>query len=300
MRRAKLLLPLAAIAVAAGALSMLMIGGGPTAVSATGDPNLTNLPLGDGKTTTTTPQSGYLFLCRPQMGGPGGGAQVDGPWIHGSTYDLTAKYIVDGSVSWPHNFKQKLRKKVLKLTGNGLPNHTTGTFPVAASDDAAQVDRNPNQISPQSLAERIARKPKFHATPKCTGGEVGVMKTGAALFNAVDAQGKDAVAHEVQDSCSGHPQNSGVYHYHGLPACLNSGKSNELLGWALDGFPIFGPHGTNGVYLSNALLDECHGITSKVKYLGKTQRIYHYVANYEFPYTVGCFRGDAVQQGPPA
>src|SRR4029079_15333932 len=134
------------------------------------------------------------------------------------------------------------------------------SFPIAATDDAAQVDRNPNRISAQSLAEQIARKPKYHAAASCAGGEVGVLKTGARLFNAVDAGGRAAVAHEVQDSCSGHPQNSGQYHYHGLPACLDTGKPHQFIGWALDGFPIYGPLDKTGAYLSNARLDVCHGI----------------------------------------
>jgi hypothetical protein len=120
------------------------------------------------------------------------------------------------------------------------------------------------------------------------------MKSGAVLFNAVDAQGKDAVAHEVQDSCSGHPQMGGVYHYHGLPACLGFGgtkKHSKVIGWALDGFPIYGPYGDNGNYLSNSELDVCHGIT-------EMKSGYHYVANYEFPYSVGCHRGTPVATGP--
>jgi hypothetical protein len=292
------LLPLAAIAALSGVASLVLLGGGPVALSASNGPNLTALPLGDGHTTTSGPARDYLYLCHPQMGG--GGAQVNGPWIHGSTYDLTAKYKVDGAVSWDSSFSDKVTRKAIKLRGNGLPNHTTGTFPVAASDDAAQIDRNPNRISAQNLAETIARTPKYHAKPSCAGGDVGVLKTGARLFNAVDAAGHDAVAHEVQDSCSGHPQGSGAYHYHGLPACLDNGQPNEFLGWALDGYPIFGPLDSKGVYLSNARLDVCHGITSRVKYLGKTQKIFHYVANYEFPYTVGCYRGTAVGNQPPS
>lgn len=35
----------------------------------------------------------------------------------------------------------------------------------------------------------------------------------------------------------------------------------------------------------------CHGRVSRVRWHGKKRRIYHYVATWEFPYTVGCFRG---------
>jgi hypothetical protein len=296
------LAPLAVFALASLACSLLLFGDrvqlSGAASSAGKGPDLTALPLGDGKTTTTSPRRGYLYLCRPQTGGPG--AQADGPWIHGGTYDLTAKYAVDGSVDWPAaTFRAKLKKRRLRLSGNGLPEHNTGTFPIQPSDDAYQVDRNPNSIRAQTLALALNGKPK-RGKPQCTGGQVGVMKSGAALFNAVDAQGKDAVAHEVQDTCSGHPQMSGVYHYHGLPACVGFGskkKHSKVIGWALDGFPIYGPYGDGGNYLSNAELDVCHGITEKVKYRGKVTKQFHYVANYEFPYTVGCYRGTPLQLG---
>jgi hypothetical protein len=43
--------------------------------------------------------------------------------------------------------------------------------------------------------------------------------------------------------------------------------------------------------ITNAQLDECHGRTAPVLWNGKIQNIYHYVANSEYPYAVGCFRG---------
>ncbi len=290
------------MAAASGLACLALFGTGTQAVShpastaATNLPDLTQLPLGDGKSTTAGPGRGILYLCRTQTGG--GGAQTNGPWIKGTVYDLTAKYIVDGSVSWPQAFFRKKLAKKLKLTGNGLPtNHTTGTFPVAANDDAAQIDRNPNTIKAQSIALALAAKPKRLKQPQCAGGEVGIARNGVAIFNAVDAEGRDAVAHEVQDHCSGHPQGSGVYHYHGLPACLASASGNKhskQIGWAFDGFPIMGPLGAKGRYTSNADLDVCHGHAHRIKFNGETRKLFHYHANYEFPYTVGCYRGTAV------
>ncbi len=298
MNRIKKTLPLLAITALSGVGCLFAFGTGPALVSgaaskaATGLPDLTRLPLGDGKSTTAGPGRDTLYLCRTQTGG--GGATVNGPWIQGSTYSLPGKFVVDGSVNWPGSFKNKI-KKTLQLSGNGLPtNHPTGTFPVGANDDAAQVDRNPNTIRAQTIAVTLAAKPKKLKTPQCTGGEVGIATNGVAIFNAVDAEGRDAVAHEVQDSCSGHPQGSGVYHYHGLPACLASTSGNshsKQIGWIYDGFPIYGPLGDKGAYMSNAKLDECHGHTHELRYNGETKKLFHYHANFEFPYTVGCYRG---------
>ena len=271
----------------------------PAEVAAKNGPDLTALPLGDGKSTTSGARKGYLYVCRAATGG---GAPVSAPWIHGSTYDLTSKSSVDGAVSWPSaSFRRKVTKALLKLSGNGLPtNHTTGTFPIASSDDAYAVDRNPNSVSAQSVALSLAARPKRQKQAQCTTGEVGIARNGVAIFNAVDAAGQDAVAHEVQDACSGHPQQSGVYHYHGLPACISSGtgkKHSKLIGWAYDGFPIYGPLGENGAYMRTSDLDACHGHRHEISYQGERRRLFHYHATDEFPYTVGCFRGDPISTG---
>ena len=67
---------------------------------------------------------------------------------------------------------------------------------------------------------------------------------------------------EVFDSCDGHPQEHGIYHYHKIPSCVyNSSTSMQLLGVALDGHPIFGPKDESGTVLMTKDLDKCHGRT---------------------------------------
>jgi hypothetical protein len=65
------------------------------------------------------------------------------------------------------------------------------------------------------------------------------------------------------------------------------------LGYALDGYGIYGPW-YNGKVLTTADLDVCHGITSSVMWHGALTSIYHYVSTYDFPYTVGCYHATAV------
>ena len=190
------------------------------------------------------------------------------------------------------------------FTTNDLPiDHTTGSFPIASTDDAYQFDHNPNSIKAQSITLSVPLHPKAASAPSCVAGEVGILKSGVALFDGVDAGGRDAVAYEVQDSCDGHPQNTGEYHYHSVSSCVlakldaGTGRS-KLVGWAYDGYGIYGPRDAHGNVLSSADLDVCHGITSKVKFNGKLQRIYHYVATADYPYTVGCFHGTSTVNGP--
>jgi hypothetical protein len=262
----------------------------------------TSLPIGDGKVTYSGPRRGYVYACRSTRGGPGGGAQVEGPWIKGDgTFDQTAKPTVDGSVGWSNAWKKIwVKKRQRVIGGNGLPvGNTTGEYPVSPSDDAYQYDRNPNSIGSRSVRASLPRHPQRAERASCVSmGAIGYATNGVAIFNALDALERDAVAHEVQDHCDGHPQKEGVYHYHSIPDCLTKGESTKkasgLVGYALDGFPIYGPRGSGGRVLTNDDLDACHGKVSRVFFEGRWQRIYHYVATYEYPYTVGCFRGTPV------
>jgi hypothetical protein len=260
----------------------------------------TALPLGDGKVTTTGPKRGWIYSCGSPGGG--GGAQADGPWIHGSTWDSTEKIAVGGSVAWQTTTRFRLAASTRRITGNALPSHRTGVYPIRATDAAYRYDRNPNAISTQTLAYALPASPKIATKASCLGmGTIGVMLTGAVLFNGLDAAGRDAAAHELQDRCAGHPQMQGQYHYHSLSPCAAAGTSTsahaKLVGYALDGFGIYGLRGVGGKLLTNVDLDACHGHTHAIVSRGKSLRMYHYHATREYPYTLGCFRGTPSSAG---
>lgn len=250
-----------------------------------------SVPLGDYKYVTDAAKKGYIYLCNVHQDNPG--SMVNGPWISGDTWNFLKKVTVDGAVSWPNAvFSNVISGAYRVLTGNDLPiSHTTGVFPVASSDDAHAYDPNPNTISAQSLKESLPASPAYSSTPYCMGGEVGIMLSGVALFNAFDAGLRDAPAHELQDSCDGHPQGSGEYHYHSLPSCLKDTSDTTVLGFAFDGFPITGPVVAPGKYLTTEDLDVCHGLTSEIMLDGKQVTTYHYVMTQDFPYSASCFRG---------
>jgi len=257
------------------------------------DVDLTHLELGDGK-YSTSPQVGYVYSCMTSFNG--GGASGTGDWMNSDgTWDATKKAVVDGSVSWPSSFNISIQGDQRVFTGTDLPDHTTGTFPISQSDDAYAVDRNPNSISAQSISFSVPANPTAAAQPNCVSGEVGIMLSGSLVFNAFDAEGRDAVAHEVQDECDGHPQLSGFYHYHSLSDCIEDSSSGHsaLVGYAFDGYGIYGYYGEDGSEVTNKDLDVCHGHAHAVEWDGQIVDIYHYHATHEFPYTVSCFHGTA-------
>ena len=288
------------LAFAAAALAAALVGlslGSSRAASEEVDVH--RLPLGDGHVSTTGAQRGWVYACRLMTGG--GGAFRDGSWIHDDgTFDLTAKPTVDGAVAWPSARVRITRSgSRVRITGNGLPvRATTGVFPIAASDDAFEYDRNPNSIRSQTVSIKLPAARRASQPGCLSGGTVGYATNGAAIFNALDGESRDAVAHEIQDDCGGHPERSGTYHYHSGSSCLTgSGTKTKVVGWMLDGYPLVYEPG-----VTNADLDACHGRTSTVKVFGRSKRTYHYNVTAEYPYTIGCFRGTPLRtaRGPGA
>ena len=256
----------------------------------------TRLPLGDGR-VAREPLAGAVWPCAKAFGG--GGAFRAGPWLNGDgTFDLTAKVVVDGDVPWPYELVIALEGERRTIVGNGLPVHATGIYPVSPTDDAYQYDRNPNAIAPWNLRLSLPALPLQAEASSCLPlGPIGVLLTGAAFFNALDEAGRDAVAHEAQDACQGHPERGGIYHYHSLTTCQDdhAGGHSPLMGYAFDGFGLYGRHGEWGDVLTNADLDACHGHTHAVEWDGQVLELYHYHATWEYPYTLGCYRGAAVR-----
>merc|ERR1712179_125491 len=71
------------------------------------------------------------------------------------------------------------------------------------------------------------------------------------------------------------------------------GTPSGIIGVARDGFPLYGPMGDDGVQLTADDLDDCQGrfhLITSGEHAGKYTYRYHLTE--EFPYTMGCYRGD--------
>lgn len=273
------------------------------AVSASGETVFAHgpdaLPLGDGN-VSNRPERGHVFACRTNF--RQGGAARNLPWIDGDVWYPGLKAVVAGRVVWKAaEISIERRGDQRLVVSNGLPDHPTGKFPIARDSKAWRYDRNPNRIGAQDILLRLPADPALAAQPACVPmGLIGIALTGVAIFNALDVAGRDAAAHEVQDACNGHPERRSMYHYHTLSPCMadpggDAGRHSSLVGYALDGFGIYGPKGERGETLVNADLDACHGHSHAVEWDGEVRELYHYHATAEYPYTIGCFRGSPVR-----
>ena len=152
----------------------------------------------------------------------------------------------------------------------------TGTFSI-----------NPNRIATQSITFRIPMNPSVAATHAATPlGPMGVAINGVPLFNQYAGPSTPLTSEIISfDQYGGHPQQTGQYHYHVEPLWLTTNKGKDaLLGFLLDGFPVYGPK-ENGVILTTSNLDTYHG------HFGVTADypagIYHYHITADAPYING-------------
>jgi hypothetical protein len=280
----------------AGAVAALLVVSSTVAVADA--PDQTSLPLGENHISTAA-EKGSFWSCQTNFSGR---TPPAGDWIQDDTWDATAKPQVPGEVEWDGEFSAEVDGEDRVITSNGVPDgHTTGEYPIPTDSDAYQYDPgNRSTIGEQDISLTVPALPEKSDEPSCAGGTVGITISGVVLNSPLDAEGVDAVAWHMEDSCHGHPAGT-TYHLHSWSPCLEDEVGDghsKLLAYALDGFGVYGIRGKGGDELGNDDLDECHGHTHKIKWNGKKRKLYHYHFTREFPYAVGCFRGTAVEFRP--
>lgn len=169
--------------------------------------------------------------------------------------DLTAGF---QQASWGSNVTVTYADGRLRFVSNGIPNHardaqyavaTSGGLPTA-SNSVAVADPTRAQTYDYSIP---LTPTKAAATTPTSLGVIGVMISGASLFNPYEGDGVTVATQSnfsvsgtggttvwFLDSCNGHPTPMmGTYHYHALPKCVTavvdgtSGPSH-IIGIAFD------------------------------------------------------------------
>ncbi len=132
------------------------------------------------------------------------------------------------------------------------------------------------------------------ATTSAVDGPIGVAINGVPIFNPCKQggciNGDTKVLGEL-DSCNGHAGRGDDYHYHAAPTCMMAGQAASYwdthpVGWALDGFAIFGYNNADGTPATPDGV--CGGNTSAVV---NGPAGYSYHVTDASPYVLSCFRG---------
>ena len=186
------------------------------------------------------------------------------------------------------------------LAATGVPNHKSPYF--AATDARyeayngtnAAFGKAPGVIDRMSYTMRIPMRPAKAASAAATPlGPIGLALNGVPFFNQYNGQNRPlTVEIDSFDQYNGHPTPTNAYHYHAEPTYLTKTTgSDKLLGFLLDGFPVYGPV-EGGRRVTNADLDQLHGHTgTTADYPGG---IYHYHITDADPYINGAgFYGTA-------
>ncbi len=190
----------------------------------------------------------------------------------------------------------------LVVTSDSLPDHGSPYFRDTRYEsyryEATQGARprfrqSPGVIEARQMVFRIPLEPQVLQGPpmRTPMGPMGVALNGVPFFNQY-AGGGAPLSHEAVsfDQYNGHPSPDGMYHYHVEPYALTHRFGRDaLLGFLLDGHPVYGPL-ENGRMVSNADLDECHGHAHATR--DYPDGVYHYHTTAEAPYIAGAgFRG---------
>ena len=138
------------------------------------------------------------------------------------------------------------------IESNGLPDHPTGRFPNRGNPHRILGQRHrftvPARPEPATVATKLDRQPFGVAL----NGVLFAPNTAEFHGNRRDSGWNyEALGGKLRlglDENHAHVQPNGAYHYHGLPTALfgrlsGGAKRMTLLGWAADGFPIYGLYG---------------------------------------------------------
>ena len=202
----------------------------------------------------------------------------------------------------------------LVVTSNGIPEYEF-------------IPLTPNGLAAQDWEWTIPRTPEVAATPT----DIPLLGTAAFAVNGLVIYGPnegpqpdpfgDPIYNDIVDGCFGHTGVDADYHYHALlVSCIlrtlqvGADEPDPIIGFALDGFPIYGPRGCvdedcteivtfesgwqatgdpttyawdNHQYVEQAgeqVLDRCNGRVGP-------DGTYRYHATSGFPYILGCYAG---------
>jgi len=227
-------------------------------------------------------------------------------WLRKGQLDLKGNAVTEDRFI-PDNVVLEFKdgKEMIVHTRN-LPNHPTALFPNRLT--------NPNSIQEGDHTYYIPVEPvrnlkavamdKTNSNKALPMGTIGFAINGVCFFNPFDAGQMEAVS--IMDRCCGHPSPTNQYHYHKYPVCVKSPFADDgeghspLIGFAFDGFPIYGPYVAKGVMAKDVKENPLDDFNMR----NDDERGWHYhVTPGKYPYIIGGFAGAPdprnLRRGPP-
>lgn len=221
-------------------------------------------------------------------------------WLRKGFLDINGK-LVQQDQFIEDNLVIELTSEHLVLHSKNLPNHPTAVFP----DRWRALDGNPNYVQEQRNTWRLPLQPRQAASTIAMQngsnengalpmGPIGVAANGVVFFNPFDhLLNEDAIWR--LDRCCGHPAPNSMYHYHKYPVCIKSPWSDDgqnhspVIGFAFDGFPVYGPYEANGLLAKNCTENPLNDFNVH----HDEQRGWHYhVTPGQFPHIIGGYWGE--------
>lgn len=200
----------------------------------------------------------------------------------------------NGFAKYGSNVEVYVEGEFVVIKANSVPTHKSPYF--STSDALYEAYNgtnnnfriNPNRIVSREVTYRIPLNPKKATSSEATPlGAMGVSVNGVPFYNQYAGPNNQPLTNEINsfDQYGGHPQQQGQYHYHLEPFYLTKEKGKDaLLGYLLDGFPVYGPLENNKT-VQNSNLDEFHGHTHVTTEY--PNGIYHYHITEADPYING-------------
>ena len=166
---------------------------------------------------------------------------------------------------------------------------------------AGIVGTNEQVPVPIDYRAPIILAPKLGSVPLTRDAALGVAVNGVPIYDYTvggEMSLADLAHHQARhdtiqtrqlDICGGHSGRGDDYHHHAKPTCMivkmaNAGD-DAIIGWAFDGFPIYGDNNPDGTPINKDDLDVCNGQADAT--FG-----YRYHTSLDAPYIVQCLMGE--------
>ncbi len=154
-------------------------------------------------------------------------------------------------------------------------------------------------IAAPGYSSPVTLSPSRNLKPVSIDAALGVAVNGIPIYDYTSQGEDDLYKYDPKadtlltgelDICGGHAGRGDDYHYHVAPNCMMQAMKNKsnpaaIIGWAFDGYPIYGNNNPDGSAISKGALDACNGQPDPVFGM-------RYHTSVTPPYIIQCLDGN--------